>query len=257
MRSLGIFDFTTQRTNNPGQETDVLLERVPRGYNYGIGRNDSNIIYMPFYFEIKMVEGGAAAKTPTFLLDYAWASQNATNPIGNNIIVEYSEDGITYTQCTMESASGGLSALGEAFLSDQDTGEIEVYLPASDTLWFRVFYRPREGRLMFNNYPALPSQASARQSVGEWGLGQLHQRDQVNALSRLVLGPDSVHPSSSQFGFSILTDNDQAAQTSETDVTKTLISRSVFAPRTGTNGFTEPWDTYEVGLIDLPLQVVK
>jgi hypothetical protein len=242
-----IQDFPSQSANIKGQRTPNILEYTvsPTRPMLGVGRFGKCFIYIPLRQDFTVANSGGSAAQPTITLDYPIAAQNPDNPVGENVIVYYSTNGSSFSKGTRVTTTP--SADGQYQVTGALT--IRVFVPASGTRYFRVYFRPAAGRLLIGRQPPSESADQTFRSVFERDLAALHTMNQVESFSVLTLGPDAVFPAKSKVVFQLFMPNVSAAQSSESNITKTVTREALFIPYT-----TDPvaWNE-TVGVLELPI----
>lgn len=249
---LTILDFPTQAANIKGRnDSDVLQKQVPRGttpYNLApTGRKAT--IFIPLRQDFTVANAAASAATPTVRVDYPIAAQPSSTfavTTGSNIIVYYSTDGSTFSKGTAVTAAP--SAEGEYQIVSLTDGDVKVYVPASATRYFRVYFRPAEGRLSLVKKPSVESQDEFAKSLWDMGLATLHTMDQIRAGGGVYFPTTAVFEPTSYISFRLAMTDKSATQSSEANITKTVTREALFIPRTTD---TTPWNDY-VGVLELP-----
>ncbi len=249
MAQFTVTDFTTQQANIKGENTDILSLQVPRSYSR-MSLVGPAKLYIPLGQYFTVANSAASAATPTLKLDYAIAAENADHPIGTNVWLQYSTDGNTFNDGTKVTAAP--AADGEYQILSEADGTIKVYVPASATRYFRIFFRPRAGRLSLVRRPSIVSVNEVAMSLREFALASLHQADQLDSATAVRFSNDIIFMPSEFLGFRLLMANVTATQSSETNITKTVTREALFVPYTLS---TVPWDK-AVGLIDIPFEAV-
>ena len=248
MTHLGVYDFDQQSRNIKGQRSTILSYQVPASVPMlGLARSQKAQIFLAFNQNFTLAETGGAAKTPVITMDYPIASQPSQGSYGENVWVYYSTDGATFSKGTKVTAAP--AADGQFQVVDSTT--IKVYLPASATRYFRVYFRPAAGRLLIARKPPTESADERTFSVYETSLQMIHQSDQFSSYAAgIVLGRDAVFPSKSFVLFQIVMPDVSATQSTETGVTKTVTQAALFTPFTVD---ATPWESVPVGYINLPI----
>lgn len=254
---LSVQSFPVQAVNVKGMAFDILELKVPKsneGRRYNLAVPRKALLYIPLGQYFTVTNGHSTnALTPTLTLDYPIAPQPASPfsvPVGDNIVVYYSTDGTNFTKGTK--VSGTPANNGEFQVTSESDGTIKVYVPASSTRYFRVFYRPNEGRLSLVRKPSVESQDEFAKSLVDFGLPTLHTMDQVRA------GGGVFFPSSAVFGVDtfislrLFMPDKTATQSSESNITKTVTRASLFVPYSVS---TVPWSD-EVGAINIPYDII-
>lgn len=248
---LQVYDFPVQSANIKNQRSPAILQYlVPKGVPVlRMDPNNKAFLYIPLRQDFTVANSGGSAAAPTLTLDYPIASQPAENPIGENVWVYYSTNGTSFNAGTKVTSAP--SSDGQFQVTSEAGGTIKVYVPASGTRYFRVYFRPGSGRFMLVRQPPTESADQRLISVFESLLKTIHERNQVKATSNIVFGPDAVFPENSTIRLEIVMDDVTATQTSETNITKTVTRAALFIPYTVD---PEPWTgTYTIGLVDLPI----
>jgi hypothetical protein len=244
-----IQNFPSQSANIKGQRTPNILEYTvaPSRPLLGVGRTGKSFIYIPLRQDFTVANSGGSAAQPTIKLDYPIAAQNADNPVGENVIVYYSTNGTSFNKGTKVTTTPANN--GEYQVTSLSAGTIKVYVPASGTRYFRVYFRPAAGRLLIGRQPPAESADQTFRSVFERDLAAIHTMNQVESFSVLTLGADAVFPAKSKVVFQLFMPNVSAAQSSETNITKTVTREALFIPYT-----TDPnaWNE-TVGVLELPI----
>lgn len=249
---LQVYDFPVQSPNIKGQRSPAILQRqVPPDVPLlVVAGKDKAFVYIPLRQDFTVANSGASAAAPTLTLDYPIASQPSENPIGENVWVYYSTNGTTFTAGTKVTSTP--AADGQFQVVSESDGTIRVFVPASATRYFRVYFRPGDGRFLVSQQPPTESADQRIRSVFEKSLKTIHEMNQVKATSSIVLGPDAVFPAKSYIRIEIVMPDVAATQSSETGITKTVTRPALFIPYTMDS---VPWlGTYTVGLIDLPVR---
>jgi len=240
-------NFPSQSSNIKGQRTPNILEYTvaPSRPLLGVGRVGKSFVYIPLRQDFTVANAAASAAQPTITLDYPIASQNSDNPVGENVIVYYSSNGTSFSKGTKVTTTP--AADGEYQVTGTTT--IKVYVGASATRYFRVYFRPASGRLLIGRQPPAESADQTFKSVFERDLAAIHTMNQVESFSVLTLGPDAVFPAKSKVVFQLYMPNVTATQSSETNITKTVTREALFIPyTTDTTAWTET-----VGVLELPI----
>lgn len=246
---LTVYDFPTQAANIKGQRHPSILQyQVPPTVPLlGLSRFERAIIQIPLGQYFTVANAGGSAATPTLNLDYPMAPPLSQVPIGDALAAQYSTDGSTWNTATLVTSTP--AADGQFQKIDDDT--VKVYVPASATRYWRIYFRPVAGRLIIARQPSTESADQRIFSVFEKALATLHRQEQMTRQSPLVLGRDAVFPARSYVLFQLYMPDVSATQDSETNITKTVTQQALFVPYT-TNSF--PWVTKQVGIIDLAVE---
>lgn len=249
---LQVYDFKVQSANIKGQRSPAILQfQVPPDVPLlRVANNNKAFICLPFRQDFTVQNSGGSAATPTITLDYPIASQPAEDAIGENVWVYYSSDGTNFNPGAKVTSAP--SADGQFQVTSESGGTIRVYVPASATRYFRVYFRSGAGRLLVTRQPPTESADQRLISVFEKDLKTLHEMNQIKASSNLVLGGDAVFPAKSYIRLEVVMPDVTATQSSESNITKTVTRAALFIPYTID---PTPWiGEKTIGVIDLPVR---